>query len=108
MDKVGHDLDLPTIEVEFAWFAVGGSIRLARFPRLRARDATSGMVSVVEMVSPSSSNSSSVMRAGSPSKVRIGEHAGGGTGVVKNVEPQLAVIVAKAGAASDNLFEFAH
>ena len=41
-------------------------------------------------------------------EVRVGEHAGGGAGVVEDVEPELAVVVAHAGAAADDLLELAH
>ena len=39
---------------------------------------------------------------------RVGEVAGGGAGVVEDVEAELAVVVADAGAAADDLLELDH
>ena len=41
-------------------------------------------------------------------EIGVGEHPGGGAGVVDDVEPQLAVVVADTGAATDDLLELGH
>ena len=108
MDEMRDDLDLAAVEVEFARLAVG---RLDDHPALASTGsaASFGNRSRWSRSSrPASLICSSVMRTGSPSKVGIGKHARGRAGVIDDVEPELAVVVAQARAAADDLLELAH
>jgi hypothetical protein len=67
---MGHDFDLPPVEKNLRGSPVGGSITPGSPSSGAAGSGScpSGTVSVVAVVSPASFTSSSVIRAGSPSK----------------------------------------
>ena len=109
VDEVGGDLDLAAVEVE-----------LARVPRAAAR-SSAGLG--LRLGSPPARSGSSMHLGRRPFRavdllfgdqgrvaveVRVGEQAGGRAGVVEDVEPELAVVVADAGAAADDLLELGH
>ena len=110
IDQMGHDFDLAPVEIEFArlpgrWlddvgFAFLLQVSLLFLPFGNDLGCRGSFAGVVHFLFRDPGRIAV--------EVGVGEHAGGRAGVVEDVEPELAVVVAHARAAPDDLLELAH
>ncbi len=114
MDKLGDNIDLSAVEIVFSVSIrrrIGETWRIVVYLLVRWRRAFALIVCIFRCFDdffrdlPLFVNLFLCDKHGIAVEIRIGEIARGCSGVVQNIKPQLAVVLADASAAPDDLLE---